>query len=329
MKKLHYAGVLLSAVLGVGACGGDSVSVGDFPAEFSDAFCSRMVRCNAYTSKAACLESINLDVGQIQQSIAAGRVAYDGEAMAECIDAFAASSCDGTSRDVRETPQACLEAIKGKVADGGACFDDGECVSDSCNIADCGQACCQGSCDATVAEAAIGASCATARCVNGSFCSDANVCTALLAAGAACAGNDECTYGLTCANDVCTAAANRGDTCIPDGECSDIGDRCDTASNKCVALSALGGACSEGFAGLFDCQRPLVCNGTTLKCENPPAVGQACEFFCAPGSFCNDQSTCEAVRANGAACQSDSECDSDFCDDSGATGVCAANPVCG
>ena len=91
----------------------------------------------------------------------------------------------------------------------------------------------------------------------------------------------------------------------------------------------MGGACSEGLFGLFDCQRPLVCNGTTLKCENPPTVGQACQFTCASGAFCNDANMCEAVHANGGACQSDSECQSDFCDESGATGVCAEPQVCG
>ncbi len=329
MINSNRIGLLLAGLLAMAACGGDdggSVAIDDLADALADAQCARLVRCNTYVSQAACLAEAQLDVTELKHSIEAGRVSYDGAKVAACLDAFGAAPCDASTEAARVTPAACDEGVKGTVADGGTCYTNTECVSESCNQPDCGMACCEGVCDPTVGDAAIGQSCANARCVDGAFCNGSDVCTALLAAGAACQSDGQCAYGLACGNSVCAPAANRGEACL-DGDCTDIGDRCDGTS--CVARSTAGGACRMGFDGLFDCQRPLVCNGTSLKCEEPPTAGQACQFFCASGLFCNDQDTCEAPRANGAACNSNTECTSNFCDDTLANPVCAVEPVCG
>lgn len=322
-------GVLLAGALAAAACGGgSSISIDALPGALESALCGRYVRCGAYVSAAACKDDVNANIAQLQASIAAGRVAYDGNLVADCLDAEGAASCDTTVENARVTPAACDQAIKGTVADAGTCFTSQECVSGRCTTASCGMACCSGTCAATVADAAIGGSCATASCVAGAFCNPSKVCTALLAANAACQSNDECGYGLTCAGNVCKAAANRGEAC-PDGSCDDLGDRCDGTSMTCIALSGVGGACSAGFAGLFDCQRPLVCNATSLTCENPPTVGQTCQFSCAHGSFCNNTShTCEAPRANAATCAGNVQCTSGYCNDHVTPHVCADEPVC-
>lgn len=323
MTYLKRMGVLLAGVLA--ACGGsDSVSLDELPDALASAQCERLVRCGLYTSAADCEAAINFNITEIQHSVEAGRVAYDGEAVAECLDTLGSASCDLTTESARVTPQSCKDAIKGAVAAGGTCYDSGDCQSARCDLPDCGNACCMGTCQDGPAEVTVGQSCADAPCDDRSFCQN-GTCQALLASGAACQGSDECGFGLMCGNDACTAAAHRGDACV-DGDCAEIGDRCDS-TDHCAALVAVGGACSGGIAGLFDCQRPLVCNDTTLKCEAAPTAGQACQFFCGGNLFCNDQNTCEAPRADGAACGSNSECASDFCDD--VTSKCAALPLCG
>ena len=323
----HRLGVILAGALAAAACGGDSISIDELPGELEAALCGRLARCNAFVSVEACRDSVRLQVDAIAHSIEEGRVTYDGEAAASCIDSFAGQTCDSTSASVRVTPAACDRAIRGAVADGGTCYSSQECVSSECDVPDCGMACCAGTCQPTIADAAIGQSCATASCVTGAFCSAADVCTALLSAGGTCQSDNECGYGLTCnAADTCVASANRGEACVDDG-CQDIGDRCDGGS--CVAKSAVGGACQMGFAGLFDCQQPLVCNGASLKCEAAPTAGQACQFFCGGGAFCNDSNVCEAPRANGGACNSNSECATNFCDDNASPSVCAEVPTCG
>lgn len=323
----------LSLTAALVACGNDSVSLGDLAGAYEDAYCARLVRCGRYISVDACKDALQLSIDEITASVEAGRTSYDGEQAAACLDALRGASCDSTDADNRADVPACDNTFHGTVADGGVCFDSDECLSDSCNVPDCGMACCQGVCDPTVAvipPAAIGQSCLEVGCVDGAFCNGANICTALLAVGQACSGN-ECTYGLYCTEaGTCADAPGRGQPC-PDGRCSDIGDRCDTAAAAptCVALATRGQACPTGFAGLFACQGPLTCDATSLTCQDPPAVGQACTFLCATGAFCNDANTCEADRAAGQPCGSNSECQSNFCDDSLATPVCAVDPVCG
>ena len=312
------------------ACGGDDgdggpVSADDLADAVVSSSCDRLVRCGAFASLAACEAQLAPNFAQILQGIAAGRISYDGSKVATCLAAFENASCDATVEDSRVTPAICDEAIHGTVAAGGTCYIDLDCASDNCDVANCNMACCVGACAAAVAEAPIGQSCATANCVEGSFCSETDVCTALLAAGAACGSDQECNYGLTCAANVCVAAANRGEACVDDS-CQDIGDRCD--GTNCVARSGVGGPCSEGFAGFFDCQSPLVCDAATLMCKQPPAVGAMCTFSCAGDAFCNEQNTCEARRADGSTCDDDSQCQSQFCSDA-ATPVCAVEPVCG
>ena len=317
---------MVASLLGVTACGGsDSIALGDLGDEVVRAQCARTVRCGAYVSMDECLASGRVNLDLIAHAVDAGRVAYDGEAARACLDALEGASCDTTTEGARVEPAACAQALAGTVADGGTCFDDLECISDSCDVPDCGMACCQGTCDPTVAEAALGQSCANARCADDAFCNPQRVCAALLAAGTPCDGDDECAYGLACSGEVCVPAANRGEACA-DGDCHDLGDFCDGQS--CVARRGVGGSCRMGFAGVFDCQLPLVCNQQSFTCEEPPTAGQACDFFCAGGLFCNDQNVCEAPRADGAACTSDFDCASLYCDETGAAGMCAPVPAC-
>jgi hypothetical protein len=323
--------LLISSVVALAAaCGGGGVKIDDLDDELIDALCERQVRCGAYASVEACRAAANASIEQIKRAIEAGRVDYDEGKAGDCIEALGDASCDVTSESSRDEPDACREAIRGTVADGGECYSDQDCISTDCTIpATCTMACCAGTCGMTRAEVAIGGSCSgtTGPCAEGSFCDSASTtCTALRAAGGACTANAQCGYGLYCSEaGTCADGPNRGNAC-PDGYCADIGDRCDATSMTCVPLGRSGDACSEGFAGLFDCQQPLTCDQTTLQCGNPPVAGQPCVFFCATGNFCNANDVCEATKTNGQACAGDDECQSQYCNE---MDVCGEELVCG
>ncbi len=328
MRGCSATAALLTGFLALAACGGsESVAIDEWPDALVHAFCSHLARCDAYVSMDACLAfNADFDISRTLDAIAAGRIAYDEEDAGACADALAGASCDSTSTTVRYNPEACERAFRGAVADGGRCYRDAECVSGRCDIPDCGQACCVGPCLPTIADAAIGASCATADCVRGAFCDANDVCTALLARGAACSFAFQCGSGLTCAGDVCVTAAHRGDPCL-DGFYDDVGDRCD--GSKCVVRSGIGGPCTARFGGVYDCQFPLVCS-PGLTCVEPPTAGQPCVGnACGASQFCNDHDVCEAPRVNGAPCVLHADCASSYCDATGANWVCAPEQVCG
>jgi hypothetical protein len=319
--------LLISSIAALGAACGGGVKLEDLGDEIINALCERQVRCGAFASVEACRAFANANDEEFRRSVEAGRATYDEDKAADCLEALGDASCDSTAQNVRAQPQACRDAFRGTVADGGTCYNDEECISEDCTVPACPEACCAGTCSVTRAEVAIGGACnqTTGPCASGSFC-NGTTCTALVATGGACTSNSQCAYGLYCLEaGTCADAPNRGDAC-PDAYCAEIGDRC-SATMTCIALGRIGDACSEGFAGLFDCQQPLTCNQTTLTCANPPIAGEVCQFFCASGNFCNDTSVCEAVKANGQACTGDDECSSLYCDE--VSMLCADEPVCG
>lgn len=322
------AGMRLVAVMICAAGCGGGVAIEDFDDALADAFCDRFLRCGGIESRDLCrelLDTSGAELVELQHAVADGSVLYDEEAMEECLDAAALQSCDKTAEDARVQPPACRDAIRGTVADGGACAIGEQCVSGSCDNPSCGMACCVGTCEPTVSEVAIGGACGTNTtvCVEGAFCNTSLICQALLAANEPCIIDEQCGYGLYCSGttDTCTDAPNRGDAC-PDDECADLGTFCD-ADGTCAALPRRGEAC-EPFGG---CVVPNLCNPDTLTCEPPPGVGQPCDFVCAVGAYCDEVSgSCIAEKANGQPCETGGECASGLCDE--VTALCGDAPVC-
>lgn len=70
----------------------------------------------------------------LEDSIAAGRVVYHPDRMAECLDALAAMSCtEWNEANADDTTFAgCSDPFEGQVADGGDCAQDFDCVSEHC-----------------------------------------------------------------------------------------------------------------------------------------------------------------------------------------------------
>jgi hypothetical protein len=87
-----------------------------------------------------------------------------------------------------------------------------------------------------------------------------------------------------------------GDTCEGDEECAAPDSFCDT-----------------------DSEGPSTCKAL-------PTVGMPCDFDCASGAYCDSTDQCAALKADGAACVFDSECQSHNCDS--ASSQCATRTTC-
>jgi len=93
------------------------------------------------------------------------------------------------------------------------------------------------------------------------------------------------------------------------------------------------GVLAVGLQCFYDheCQPNHYC-GSDAKCRALPTVGQPCpQFLCATGLFCSWSSgDCEALRAAGAACDTDSECQAGlFCGASGTNYTCQVQKMLG
>lgn len=316
-------------------CGGGSVSIDDLGSAVIDAQCDHYVQCGEISSHDACvaLLSQGFNFDELVQSVNQGLVSYDGEKAQSCLDTLSGLSCDPSVEENRVAIPDCDEAIKGTVADGGACKNSNECVSGSCAVTTCTMACCPGTCNPSPpALAPIGQSCSTTNCVDGAYCNASAVCAALLDPGATCTGDNECGYGTVCAGATtltCISPPQKaGDACISRSgspDCVIDGLYCNS-SNKCANYLDSGATCGATDPCMFD----LACNST---CGALPAIGDNCpQFQCAAGAYCQVDTTtgmattCAALKADGATCAQSSECDSAFCDSN--TSKCAAPTSC-
>lgn len=215
-----------------------------------------------------------------------------------CASAVAAASCD--PRDERPL----CEPAPGKLGDGTACFDEGQCTSGFCRHAPAGATLARcGVCSPLIA---IGASCtATDRCVKDAAClNGACVRITKVAAGGACVGqaNLECEDGLVCAESgKCAARVAAGGACKSSPEC-DLDLIC--ASSKCASKRAEGESCK----GDEECGAGLVCAPKTGKCTKPKlaAPGEKCDGVltqCTTGG-CSaaTNGVCPTVQAEGGPC---------------------------
>ncbi|HEY4240805.1 MAG TPA: hypothetical protein VGM88_13375 [Kofleriaceae bacterium] len=266
-----------------------------------------------------------------------GSVVFDPAQAKLCLDAVANRSCDITSEDQLGHTVACDGVVTGTVAGGGACDVDEECVSQVCQPNDdlCQDACCPGTCqgDDPPTLGKLGQACTSYGCENGAACNGQN-CVPRLAAGAICGGVVPCAYGLSC-----YSATADAPTCMP---LPSLGGACSTDSIMCTDLGevCIGGVCTQGGTLGSPCQPDSCagiyeCDGMTNTCDtgHSPTGGdcgedESCDVY---GDYCDNTSSsdidgvCAAARANGAACNERSGCESHFCDP---TGVCADEPAC-
>jgi len=328
-------------VLCVGACG-NSVSLADYPEAFHDAYCSYLARCGVFPDADTCKKAnigFNFHIDpSTQAAVDMGKVVYDGDTAAKCVDEFGGQTCDQTDASGRSFPQSCDHIVHGTVGSGGACALDAECKSGACNVPTCQMACCQGTCtgDTPPSPGGAGTACTgSSQCTSGNFCdfsAMSPVCTPLKAAGAACGTTSECAYGLGCAGNnamyTCKTLPKLGEAC-PDGACRDAGNYCSTTDMTCKKIGLDGATCTTSNS----CSRYYACDAATMKCTKGPTTGQPCgglRCFDA-GTFCDTTATmptCVTVRPDGGACTASSQCESNNCDQTGSAGMCSEGAVC-
>ncbi len=323
----------LGLVMLVG-CGGGGIAIDDVPDAVRGEYCQFLTRCHLVQSESEC-KSLNIGLdfhigASLRAAIDAGKVHYDGDKLGECYGDFGDQSCDRTSEDARApNGKACDEAITGTVGAGGVCAISEECISRECDVPDCPDACCQGTCTGDTpppTRVALGGTCIeSSDCARG-YCDIASTCVALKAAGTSCSSISECDYGLACAGTMrtCKALPTLGEAC-PDSACRDLGTYCN-ASMICAKVGLPGDACVTRA----DCSAAYVCDPTS-HCALGPREGEACSntLRCSQyGNFCNTATmTCKPRQADGATCSSDSQCTSFYCTDD-TVRVCGPEPVC-
>jgi hypothetical protein len=342
---------MLLAVL-VPSCFGDDdgapssyVAIDQLATAYKDAQCTYLATCGVFPDKATCLTAQLLGASyrvdpNVVAAVGAGRVYYQSSNVKQCFDTLAARSCDRTSETARTTPRACRAFFRGTAMAGESCTIDAECVSGQCSASGSSDSCVMGLCigdTPLLTERQIGEQCfSTSVCVTGSYC-DAftDTCTALKPVGASCQQDHECAYGNGCTGTtgsrVCGALPAVGERCIDTGVCRDEGTYCDFNTGNCAKLGLAGMLCTASS----QCSPYYPCDFSLSQCAKGPTVGQPCSSSSLmrcfdANTFCDQlTATCTALRSNGMACNSDTECSSDNCEFGlSSTGVCTPPTVC-
>src|SRR3990172_1882114 len=266
--------------------------------------------------------------GDVDEAVRTGRVAFDPEAAARCIEELEDSIPDDCGFEVPEPglgAPSCLEAWRGTVPEGGACASRIECAPGTeCRIG--------AECPGTCVEIELPRRCSRdSDCVAGSYCF-AGTCLAGLDEGETCRHHGECRYGLVCfglddgwsgtgtcrpiasegepcvlmlgysmcqgdlmcvgatadAPGICAVGASVGEACGPGQPCAPW-ERCDGA--RCVPLSGPGGAGGSAM------NRPLYFSCAAGRCAPSPVVGEPCgaDARCVEG-VCGEEGTCRLGR---------------------------------
>lgn len=291
---LTRLGFLTLSLTLLGACGGGGVPADQLADEFEQTICEAQVACGSYPDVETCRQNVFLDVDsdipQLLALLEAGRLSYDEELARECLDLYesALDECTVFGADegvIDQIDDTCGDVFSGDAAVGDVCYADEECAGDAeCNVADCQDQCCTGTCVAVtpLPDAEIGESCAEAECVSGAYCDTNDVCRAQAQVGESCEGFGSCVTGAVCDLDFQT---NMG-TCVV---LPDEGETCDP----------------ELFFGIITCLRTdNWCDPADMVCKDKLAVGATCDVEiggCVDYAYC-DAGTCAALPGEGGAC---------------------------
>jgi hypothetical protein len=161
---------------------GQSLTLNQYPAAYAKAFCGRLFTCcfpadrapQFGATEADCLSALENAAfgvtGDLGADVAKGYIAYDGARAAACFGAISATSCEVVqgAGDFTASIAACQDHFLPKVAPGGACLDNHDCIG--------------GWCDATIGMKCVpaltdGQPCGTNnQCKEGSYCPNSGLC---------------------------------------------------------------------------------------------------------------------------------------------------------
>jgi hypothetical protein len=304
-----------------------SISIDGYAAACHETVCARAMACGTIANRSDCdlpnVAECEIDPRYID-AVHDGRIAWDGEAAAACLDESLDAGCDRTSEDYRGRT---CDFSRGLLDDGEACTLSSECISNECFNELCTEACCAGACTGAIAPtpSKLGEQCRTTYCIEG-FC-DGSYCVPFVDEGGACEYLGQCAYGLGCSNRACHVLPDTGEPCQPTfgiDECRHIGDRCSSLTYRCQNQNFSGTPCArdDDCATLHRCTNQQ-CTFTRVE------LGELCNFDhdCAtPGAVCSFIDGCILPRAAGEPCGHYSECESNICHYD--TGICGTLEGC-
>ncbi|MFT3696669.1 MAG: hypothetical protein QM831_26245 [Kofleriaceae bacterium] len=320
--------LLTAAMVGCSDSGGD-VPIDDLYNQLIDKYCDIYVRCGVIEDRPTCItlfqDQVDSDNGTIQ-GVKAGKITYHADKARACIDSFDSGTCERKFLSGAQLDStACNEVFDGTIHADGMCANDAECISQDCNIPSCSTACCTGTCvgDTKPTKAAVGSACQSSNdCATGYCDLTAMTCAALLADGASCSSSSQCE-SYNCQT-TCKPVVDEGAACTSTNDCKLIQDSCNT-TKTCSAGVASGGACTNSA----DCHLTAYCSASAgMTCKDRPVLGESCAeaLSCLDGSLCSDAGMCVARFADGSACTTSSQCESDDCDPT--SKMCVAHVVC-
>ncbi len=303
-----------------------------------------------YASEQDCLDQMaqdpairaefDQDTANYQRLIDAGRIIYDSENAAACLNFVAGLSqdqmCDPAVLFTTDGPCDQSKILQGTIGDGGSCINSHECAGDAyCNITG-------GSCSGTCTTRS--SNCGGSTCADGEYCDysqSPNVCETDKTEGAQCTSNRECGAN-TCmildgdASGVCMAPRSRaiGESCTSYSLCEGTAQ---CVNQTCEAFSFV----TEGHA----CDTEHTCEPGTLclyastdavvgTCKPPAGVGDPCMYSdnCQAGLFCDGATSaslgsCARPKPSGADCHYAAECQSGLCVDSKCADTASQCPI--
>jgi len=224
--------LLAVAAVALGCGGSESgVGLGAFPSKYSQALCAQNFRCCSAADIGGntmmdCTDTntstLEFFASTIADSQSRGRVKYDADLMQMCVDAIAAMSCEDWALgfSITRQPAVCDAAVAPKVAPGGACRDDIDCTTHTCEGADL--------------SADVEGTCAGTSSL-----------------GKACTGSADCSIGFYCdvSTSLCAAEKGAGEPCELELECA---TSCNSTTHQCSCYAgcAVAGPASPGLIGL-------------------------------------------------------------------------------
>ncbi len=248
---------------------------------------------------------VGADLHSLSQSIAAGRVAYDGEKAFQCRKL-------GRSRkyallEITEPIAICEEVFTGLVAAGQPCDKHAECEGQAYCRASAATAC-SGTC---TAKLALGRPCRPDRdiCVYGAKCQASptgeNLCVLHGVPGARCTTMFDCRFGLDCTAGQCASKLGAGEVCT--GPVCALGLACQLqtdGSKKCSRAAVEGEACSGDATDLARCDACLACDAQSSKCKavNDESLTCDTQHQCPKNYFCDPSSRCRFRPRPGESC---------------------------
>lgn len=281
-----------STLVACGDDGGVSISANqdNFCGEIAEVACHNLYRCCAEgeiqdflgvsepRSQDQCRDDVRRicerGAARLDDSIKAGRVAFDAERMNQCLEALVAPD-DSCASVVQELPwaEACMEsAFVGTVPTEGTCFFAHDCAGAPDSLCGPNQKC--------IPRPTAGFPCGNG-CASDFYCAD-GICQTRLAEGAPCVSTSQCVDELFCDTaampmPICTKAQPGGSACTSNAGCE---------SGSCV---------------------PGQCMGTNQQCFTE----LDCDSRCADdGSFCSTSAQCALGNCSvgGNSCNDDAQC---------------------